>query len=129
MCKEKKDKPAGKAKITRKRLQMYLYNRYKDQNVVRKFTDTFNFNAGMTALTLEDYTKFMEKILNESPPKTLIRMAFRIYDFNNDRKIDVLDLYALMHQFQQIMKPAEAEEVKAFEETMLTKIFEFNGGV
>ena len=26
------------------------------------------------------------------------------------------------------MKPAEAEEVKAFEETMLTKIYEINGG-
>ena len=122
MCKEKKDKNAGKAKLTRKRLQTFLYNRYKDQNVVRRMTDSFNFNAGTPALTLEEYAKFLEKCLNESPPKTLIRMAFRIYDFNNDRKIDVLDLYALMHQFQQTMQPAEAEAVKAFEETMLTKI-------
>jgi len=100
ICKEKKDKIASKAKLNRKRLHAFLYNRYKDQNVVKRMTDSFNFNAGTPALTLEEYSKFLEKCLNESPPKTLIRMAFRIYDFNNDRKIDVLDLYALMHQFQ-----------------------------
>ena len=48
----------------------------------------------------------MEKCMNEQPPKTLTKMAFKIYDFNNDRKLDELDLFATLKSFETFAKGA-----------------------
>lgn len=51
--------------------------------MAEKITEIFDFGAGM--ITFETYTVFLDKCLNESPPTTLIKLAFRIYDINNDK--------------------------------------------
>lgn len=70
----------------------------------------FDFAQG--SFTLETYSKFLEDCLNEKPPKTLIKMAFKIYDFNSDRKLDELDLFAIMYQFESLSKGVQGLEVK-----------------
>jgi Ca2+-binding EF-hand superfamily protein len=51
--------------------------------MAEKITEIFDFGSGM--ISFEAYALFLEKCLNESPPTTLIKLAFRIYDINNDK--------------------------------------------
>lgn len=70
--------------------------------MAEKIAEIFDFGAGM--ITFEAYSTFLEKCLNESPPITLIKLAFRIYDINNDKQVDELDLDATMDHFEKLAK-------------------------
>ena len=72
--------------------------------MAEKITEIFDFGSGL--ISFEAYALFLEKCLNESPPTTLIKLAFRIYDINNDKQIDELDLYATMDHFEKLAKGA-----------------------
>ena len=47
--------------------------------------------------------------MNEQPKK-LIKMAFKIYDFNNDGKVDELDLFSIMQTFELLAKGVQGAE-------------------
>ena len=88
--------------------------------IAHKVAEIFDWSTG--SIVLDSYTAEINKWLNEEPPKTLLKLAFSIYDINNDRQVDELDLYSIMHFFEMASKPAKAEEVRQFEDQMLKQI-------
>lgn len=129
ICREKKGTQARTAKLVKGRFKAFLKERYKMNDkefprvgIAHKVAECFDWSTG--SVVLDNYTAEINKWLSEDPPKTLTRLAFTIYDINNDKRVDELDLYSIIHFFETAGKPAKAEEVRQFEEQMLKQILQ-----
>jgi Ca2+-binding EF-hand superfamily protein len=118
-----------KTKLPKHRLKAHLKERYKmhdrdfpKNGIAHKVAEVFSWTSG--SMTIETYASCLDKILNEQPPVTLINLAFRIYDVNNDNKVDELDLYSIMYFFENAVKPEKATEVRNFEQQMFKQIIQ-----
>ena len=75
-----KDTQAARTNMNKGRLRAYLSKRYKGP-VAEKIIN----GIGMTVpLEFEEYIEMIEKLLNYTPEK-LMRMAFNVFDFNEDK--------------------------------------------
>ena len=50
-------------------------------------------------LEFEEYVELIEKLLNETPEK-LLRLAWTVFDFDEDKSLDELDMYSIMRTYE-----------------------------
>jgi len=101
---------ASYARLTRVKLRSFLTKRYRGQEAVR-ILDVFDFSA--MSYDFDSFYDHIEKLLNFQPDK-LKKIAFSIYDFNEDKVVCELDLYAIMVAYRGSRAVGE-EEVKGDE--------------
>ena len=82
------------------------------------------FSWASMSITIETFAKNLDTWLNESPPTTLINLAYRIYDLNNDNKVDELDLYSIIYFFEGAIKPAKDEHIKRYNQQMFQQLIQ-----
>ena len=97
-----KDKPKGfgrdaqpaRTKLGKGALRAHLSRRYKGP-VAEKILAALPMAA---PLELDEYADMVERLLNYESPK-LLRMGFNVLDFNEDKQLDELDMYAVMRTY------------------------------
>ena len=94
MCQEK---ILRKAKLTRGKFKAYLTTRYKGA-IADKITNFFS-NFFINPMDFDYFCDVMEKFMNFHKPK-ILRLIHSIYDFNEDRFIDELDVYCFISIFE-----------------------------
>lgn len=91
MCQEPKN--IRKAKLTRGKFKAHLTTRYKGQ-IADKITNFFT-NFFVIPMDFDFFCDTMEKFMNFFKQK-VHRMCHLVYDFNEDRCIDELDIYCFI---------------------------------
>ena len=93
MCQEKK-KAIQHSKLNRGKMLAYLSRRYK-AHVAKRMVAFFDFSTNY------EYEAFLEEIENMMNFKkdTLRKLAFNIYDFNQDQYVCELDLYTFIKNY------------------------------
>ena len=87
-------KEAHRVKLYKGGLRAYLSKRYKGA-VAEKILTALQMTV---PLELDEYADMIEKILNGAPER-LLRMGFNVFDFNEDKFLDELDMYAIMRTY------------------------------
>jgi hypothetical protein len=95
ICKERKSKPITSARLTKSKLLAYLSRRYKGP-VAKIIAQFFDFSTNY------EYDSFLDEMENFMNYKkdTLKKMAFSIYDFDQDQNICSLDLYTFFKNYE-----------------------------
>lgn len=84
-------------KLNKGTLRAHLSKRYKGQ-VAERIIQILEL--GPKPLDLEEYVVFFENLINFQQEK-LLRISFCIFDFDEDGKIDELDLFALTRIYDE----------------------------
>ncbi len=95
MCQEKRDSNLQRAKMTKGKMKAYLSKKYKGK-VAEKILAVLDLSISQD---FNAYCDMLERLLNITPDK-LKRMTFNVYNFNEDRTICDLDLYAIMKLYE-----------------------------
>ena len=73
-----------------------ISRRYKGaiaERVVSKFPEFHN------AQDFDSYLELIERLINNDETERLSKIAFDIFDFNQDKLVCELDMYTLLHSF------------------------------
>ena len=90
-----RDAQPARTKLYKGGLRAYLSRRYKGPAAEKIL-------AGLQMagpLEFEEYCDLIEKLLNETPEK-LLRLGWSVFDFDEDRSLDELDMYAIMRTYE-----------------------------
>ncbi len=95
ICKEKKKSHIAAARLTKVKLIAFLARRYKS-SVAKIIVSMFDFSVNF------DYESFIEEIENliNFKREVLFKIAFNIYDFNQDHYICSLDMYTFLKNYE-----------------------------
>ena len=85
-----------RTKLYKGNLRAHLSKRYKGP-IAEKILA--GIGMGTAGLEFDDYVEMMEKLLNYAPEK-LVRLGFNVFDFDEDKHIDELDMYAIMRTYE-----------------------------
>ena len=92
---ENKKNEVIRTKLTRGNLRAAISRHYRgaiSERIVSKFPEF------LLALDFETYIELVEKLLNEQNDR-LLKIAFDVFDFNQDKKICELDTYTMIQNF------------------------------
>lgn len=95
ICKEKKKSQVSAARLTKGKLLAFLSRRYKG-SVAKIIAQYFDFS------THYDYETFIEEIetFMNFKRETLLKIAFQIYDYDQDHFICNLDMYTFLKNYE-----------------------------
>lgn len=85
----------NRIKLSKGKLRAFLSQRYKGKTA-HKILKVFDL---INPIDYGNFCQQLDNLLNKSH-KSLLKMAFNVYDFNNDKYICSLDLYALMKSIE-----------------------------
>lgn len=92
----KKQSTIIRTKLTKGNLRAAISRRYKGpiaERVISKFPEMRN------AQDFESYIELIEKLINNDESERLLKIAFDVFDFNQDKLICELDVYTLIKSF------------------------------
>jgi len=95
MC---QDRQINRAKLTRAKFKAFLTIRYKGV-IADKIKKYFN-NYFRTPIDFEYFCDVFERFLNNLSIDRVQRLVHSIYDFNDDGKVDELDVYCFYTTFE-----------------------------
>ncbi len=94
ICKEQKKKIITTLRLNRSKLKAFLSQKYKGY-IAHRMMSVFDFATNL------DYDKYLDMIetLMNFKEQTLFKLAFSLYDFDQDNLICELDLYTLFKTY------------------------------
>lgn len=114
LCKEKRKSQVSAARLTKGKLLAYLSRRYKGP-VAKIMSQIFDFSNHY------DYDSFIEEIeqLINFKKDSLLKMAFQVYDYDQDHSVCQLDLYTFLKNYEhdeECFLKAYAPDISKIEE-------------
>lgn len=95
MCQERNIK---KAKLTRGKFKAFLTIRYKGaitDKIVNYFDPFFR-----DPMSFEFFCEAFERLMNPQNAERIKKMVLQVYDFNDDKYVDELDVYCFMQHYE-----------------------------
>lgn len=102
-------KNVKKAKLTKKNLKAFLVGKYESvvaEKILKVMMPAFKMNKE-GKLFFEEFVRYLTDLINDQTD-TLYKLAFAIYDFNDDNQICELDVVSF---FKDREHPPDLEQI------------------